>query len=299
MSYILKDLKLPENMKVSGFTFIKNGSILGYPFIQSIQSILPIVDEFIVNVGASEDDTLERIRGIKDKKIKIITSDWNNCMTDKGYVYGQQKMIAQFNCSGDWAFYIEGDEIYHENDLERIRQSMLENLNDPKVEALAFKFKHFYGNTSTYLDSPGWYRKEVRIIRNNIRSYAPDGLFWVVLQKNKKGRYPFAKLIEAECYHYGWVRTQEEMNLKSLKVNKYWSKPPSKIDYSKIDPVILKLFNKSHPKIIKDFFPISSDKFQSDPNYLITKKDKKYRLLLKIEKHLKLDLSRKHFKLLR
>ena len=44
-------------MKVSAFTFIKNGQILGYPFLQSIQSILPIVDEFIINVGESVDET--------------------------------------------------------------------------------------------------------------------------------------------------------------------------------------------------------------------------------------------------
>ena len=49
-------------MKVSAFTFIKNGQILGYPFVQSIQSVLPIVDEFIVNVGESEDDTLELVK---------------------------------------------------------------------------------------------------------------------------------------------------------------------------------------------------------------------------------------------
>ena len=51
-------------MKVSGFTFIKNGQILGYPFLQSIQSILPIVDEFVINVGESEDNTLELIHSI-------------------------------------------------------------------------------------------------------------------------------------------------------------------------------------------------------------------------------------------
>ena len=45
-------------MKVSAFTFIKNGQILGYPFLQSIHSILPIVEEFIICVGPSEDDTL-------------------------------------------------------------------------------------------------------------------------------------------------------------------------------------------------------------------------------------------------
>ena len=48
-------------MKVSAFTFIKNGQILGYPFLQSIQSVLPIVEEFVVNVGESEDDTLSLI----------------------------------------------------------------------------------------------------------------------------------------------------------------------------------------------------------------------------------------------
>ena len=100
-------------MKVSAFTFIKNGQILGYPFLQSIQSVLPIVDEFVINVGKSEDDTLDLVKSISSPKIRVIESNWNENMQDRGYVYGQQKMIAQFNCVGDWAFYIEGDEIYH------------------------------------------------------------------------------------------------------------------------------------------------------------------------------------------
>ena len=111
-------------MKVSAFTFIKNGQILGYPFLQSIQSVLPIVDEFVINVGESEDDTLMFIESISNPKIRIIKSKWNDSMQDRGYVYGQQKMISQFNCTGDWAFYIEGDEIYHESDLDQIKSSM-------------------------------------------------------------------------------------------------------------------------------------------------------------------------------
>ena len=51
-------------MNVSAFTFIKNGQILGYPFVQSIKSILTIVDEFVINVGQSEDDTLSMIKSI-------------------------------------------------------------------------------------------------------------------------------------------------------------------------------------------------------------------------------------------
>ena len=55
-------------MKVSCFTFIKNGTLLGYPFIESICSALPLCDEFIIAVGNSEDDTLARIKEIKSEK---------------------------------------------------------------------------------------------------------------------------------------------------------------------------------------------------------------------------------------
>ena len=32
-------------MRVSGFTFIRNGTMLGYPFVESIRSALPLCDE--------------------------------------------------------------------------------------------------------------------------------------------------------------------------------------------------------------------------------------------------------------
>jgi glycosyltransferase involved in cell wall biosynthesis len=288
-----------KKMKVSAFTFIKNGQILGYPFLQSIQSILSIVDEFVINVGESEDDTLEMIRSIKNKKIRIIESKWNASMRDRGYVYGQQKMIAQFNCTGDWVFYIEGDEVYHEKDLKIIKKSMETYLNDSNVEALVFNFNHFYGNANTFLDSPGWYRSEARIIKNSIRSYAPDGLFWLVLDSNKKGRYPRAKITGATCYHYGWVRSENQMNLKSKKVQKYWGGEPLLIDYSQMDQSILKEFKGTHPSIIKDWLPKEDGLFKTSASYKLSRKQKKHRLMIKFEKFFGLDLCKKHYKLLK
>jgi hypothetical protein len=286
-------------MKVSAFTFIKNGQILGYPFLQSIQSILPIVDEFVINVGESEDNTLALIQSIDNKKIRIIQSKWNDTMQDQGYVYGQQKMIAQFNCIGDWAFYIEGDEVYHEDDLVRIVEAMESYYDDDKVEALVFDFYHFYGNANSYLDSPGWYRSEARIIKNSVRSYAPDGLFWLILDSNKKGRYPRAKHTGANCYHYGWIRSEEQMNLKSKKVQKYWGKEPTKIDYSQMDQSIIKQFSGTHPSVLHDWLPKAEGVFQVDPKYILSKKQNKHRILLKLEKLLGLKLSKKHFKLVK
>src|SRR5215471_4616944 len=129
-------------MRVSGFTFLRNGRKLGYPFVQSIRSILPIVDEFVIALGESDDGTDETVRAIGDPKIRIIPTRWNerirNDYSMKGFVYGQQKSIALFNCTGDWAFYLEGDEVVHENDLERIRGSMEKHLNDSRVEGFVF-----------------------------------------------------------------------------------------------------------------------------------------------------------------
>jgi len=286
-------------MKVSGFTFLKNAEILGYPFIESISSVLPIVDEFIINVGKSEDDTYELLKQIKSNKIKIIQSEWNEKITDRGFTYAQQKMIAQYNCGGDWAFYVEGDEVYHEKDLDTIRDAMSENLTNTNVEAIAFNFFHFYGNANTILDSPGWYRTEVRIIRNSLRSYSPDSLFWLILDKNKVGRYPKALKLDIYCYHYGWVRSESQMNLKSKKVQKYWGGKPSNVSYSQIDHKILKLFSGVHPKVVQNWLPKAEGLFPVDKSYNLTKKQKKHRIMIFFEKLIGISLSKKHYKKLK
>lgn len=295
-------------MKISGFTFLKNGNILGYPFKESILSILPLVDEFVVNVGESEDDTLEQILALAQEhpKIKVITSTWCEKMTSKGYIYGQQKMIAQFQCSGDWAFYLEADEVLHEEDLPKIRSAMEAYLEDEEVEALAFLYLHFYGNAHTCASSPAWYRSEVRAIKTSVRSYAPDGLFWVVLDKNNKnGRYPRAVLANATIYHYGWVRSEEKMTLKHTKVAKYWKHNPNKYKYSNIDYRALKLFEGNHPEIVKKWLLDNTDGFenkalfQTNPNHKLTRREKRHRILMIFEKAFGFDFSNKHYKKIR
>ena len=284
-------------MKISAFTFIKNGAIYNYPFLESINSILPLIDEFVINVGESEDNTLELVKEINDPKIRIIQSKWNDTMRHRGFVYGQQKTIAQFNCTGDWAFYLEGDEIVHEDDLGKIQDTCKKHLNDERVEALTFDYLHFYGNANSYLDSPAWYRREARIIKNSIRSYAPGGLYWHVLtNKTKVCRYPYAAHSNATIYHYGWVRSEEQMNLKSEKVQKYWDKAHKQINYSEIDQAIIKEFRGTHPKVIQNWLPREKGLFQADPDHKLTKREKKHRIMLKIEKLFGVELSKKHFK---
>ena len=289
-------------MKVSGFTFLRNGEKLGYPFVASIRSILPIVDEFVVALGPCDDNTEKMLRAIGDPKIRIIPTQWNeriqNGYSVKGFVYGQQKSIALFNCTGDWAFYLEADEVVHENDLPKIRAAMERHLNDTRVEALIFDYLHFYGNANTYVWSPGWYRSEARIIRNTIPAWSSEALFFNVVIGHKRSRYPRAAHTGATIYHYGWVRSETQMHLKASAVHKYWDdKPAAKSDYTKIDPATLKLFTGTHPKVVQDWLPQAEGIFQADPNHQLSSREKKHRLMLKLEKWFGFRFNKKHYRL--
>lgn len=285
-------------MKVSGFTFLRNGTLLGYPYIESLKSLLSVCDEVVVAVGKSDDDTLEQVRGIADPRIRVIETTWNEDMKDRGYVYAQQKMIAQFNCSGDWAFYLEGDEVIHEQDAPLIRAAMEQHLANPKVEALVFDYEHFYGCPDLVAKSPAWYRRAPRIIRNTIRSWAPDGLFWVVMHQNKRGRYPNAALVGCPIYHYGHVRSSAKMNEKIRQVSRYWNHTPKAHDYSQIDASILQPFTGTHPAIVQPWFKEYAELvFTPDPDYRLSKREKRHRWQMKVEKMLNRDLTKKHYQL--
>lgn len=282
-------------MKVSGFTFLRNAEINGYPFRESIKSILPIVDEFICAVGQSDDSTRESILNIGDPKIKLIDTIWNDNMRGHGFVYGQQKMIAQYNCSGDWAFYLEGDEVLHEKDLSSIYQSMENNLSNKSVEALYFDFLHFYG-TPHQIGIAG-YRQAPRIIRNSIRTIAPDGLFWVVLDKNKKGRYPKAMNAGANIYHYGHCRNTVKMAEKLRQVGKYWNSEHQPFEgYGNIDLAELRPFHGTHPEVMNDWLEKEAENiFSQNPDFKPTIRNWRNRARFVVEDALNLEISKKHF----
>ncbi|MDE2028300.1 MAG: hypothetical protein KGJ11_07140, partial [Candidatus Omnitrophica bacterium] len=177
-----------------------------YPVVASIRSILPICDEFIVNVGDSEDGTLDLIRSIGSPKIRIIQNRWD--MGRGSQVLSEQTNLALKECRGDWAFYLQGDEVIHEQDLNKLKFWMRYYLDRQEVDALRFKWLHFYGSFWRYRIDAGWYQKQERIIRNNgqIESCGDAFSFRRVDGGKLRVRPVFCFL-----YHYGWVNSSEDM----------------------------------------------------------------------------------------
>ncbi|MGQ0529248.1 MAG: glycosyltransferase, partial [Panacagrimonas sp.] len=133
-------------MLISGLSFIRNGVSLGYPFVEAIRSILPLVDEMVVVVGRSEDGTREAVEGIGDTKIRIIDSEWPTQIRPKASVLAQQTNLGLMHCRGDWVVYVQGNELFHERDLPRMRELMTEHLQNPQVEGLLVERLVFYGD---------------------------------------------------------------------------------------------------------------------------------------------------------
>jgi glycosyltransferase involved in cell wall biosynthesis len=244
-------------MFVSGFTFVRNAIKFDYPVVEAILSILPICDEVIVAVGNSDDDTLGLIQSINSPKIKIIETIWDDTLRKGGQVLAVEtdKALAAVSPDADWCFYIQGDEVVHEQYLPIIKQAMADNLNQKKVEGLLFKYTHFYGSYQYVADSFKWYRREIRVIRNTgkIRSYKDAQGFRTV--DNQKLN---VKLIDAYVYHYGWVKPPEIQREKMKSSINFWGeghniseihKELEAFDYSEIDS--LSLFKDTHPKVMQ------------------------------------------------
>jgi hypothetical protein len=246
-------------MKVCAFTFVKNAIKYDYPIVESIRSILPIADEYIICAGDSEDDTEKWIGLIGSGKIKIIHSVWDKNLREEGRVLAVEtdKAIDAAPDDADWLFYLQADEVVHEKYLPVIKEAMEKFKDDKRIEGLLFRYIHFYGSYIYVGDGRKWYSKEIRVIRNNkqIRSYRDAQGFRI------NGRKLRVKQIDAYIYHYGWVRNPVLMQKKWRDFGQFWNKEEThqewtkkvdesgkEFDYSKIDS--LTKFGGSHPAVM-------------------------------------------------
>jgi len=236
---------------------------MGYPVLQSIRSVLPIVDEFLVGVGQSDDQTKELIQSINDPKIRIFDSHWDTAKTKGGLILSDKTNEALDRCRNDWCFYIQADEVVHEADLPTIYKAMQSYSDDKRIQGLLFKYIHFYGSYETIATSRKWYRNEVRIVRRSsgIRSHNDAQGFRVA------GEKPMVAPSGGRIFHYGWVKPPKVMGEKSKLLNRWWH--GNKMDHDFEDfqydrQYGLRLFEGTHPAVMKELVEAQNWKFAFD-----------------------------------
>jgi len=210
----------------SGFTIVRNAEILDFPFQESVRSALPLCDEFIINCGDSDDNTLALCKNLQKEfpdKIKIIQTVWERENQTGGFQLKSQSDAAMKICRGNWLIYIQADEVFHEEDYPKIRDAIQKATLLPEVDGIVFDYLHFYGNYSFLARGRNWYRREVRALKNGrgIESFRDAQGFRL------SGKRLTAIASQARVFHYGWVRNQEGLMKKTHQLSQWWGEVPS------------------------------------------------------------------------
>lgn len=262
-------------MKVSGFTFVRNAEKLYIPVKAAIESVLPLCDEFIVALGNNDDDdsTEAIINSIDTDKIKIVRTVWNSDKYPKNTEYARQTDIAKEHCTGDWLIYIQSDEALHEEDHPEIREALKNYFEDERVEGFLFNYLHFWGDYNHVHNTHGWYKKEMRIIRNKpeVHSWKDAQSFRLYehfevgdfkeYQRSEGTRKLRVKQLKAHVYHYGFTRPPDIMSGKKKKTSatyhgtekgqKMVRNMPDVFDYGPLNTV--PIFKGTHPAVMKNW----------------------------------------------
>lgn len=289
-------------MKVTGFSFIRNAITFDYPIVESVKSILPICDEFVIAVGQSDDNTLELIKKIDSPKIKIIETVWDDTMRTGGRVLAMEtdKAFKAVSADTDWCFYIQGDEVMHEKYLDTVYNGMQRYKDDKRVDGLLFKYLHFYGSYDYVGTSSRWYPNEIRVVRNDKTIYSYRDAQGFRKGNDEKLR---VKALDAYIYHYGWVKPPNSMQLKQETFNKLWHDDEwvdkhvvkaAEFDYAAhIDS--LEKFRDTHPAVMQA--RIARINWQFDYDISMNSQGTKERLKKIAKKTLGLNFSYKNYKL--
>lgn len=195
-------------MKLSLYTFVRNGLKYDFHVVEMLKHHLPLVDELIVNEGYSTDGTYEQITAI-DPKIRVFRSEWGQ-QTSMAW-YRQFKDAARQRCTGDWCVYLDCDEFIPEWLFEPLRQRLMGTADD----LIAIDVINFYGNyrvVHAYPEKAHWPARKIAIHRNR-----SDVEFWGdatnVRVRDQELVWP-ERPYEFYCHHFGYVRHASRLRQK-------------------------------------------------------------------------------------
>ena len=208
--------------RVSGLSIVRNARELDYPVLESLRSLLPLVEEVVVVAHCGDAETLGMLDSLKDERLRVVRIDWDEGPRGGGRTLAWLTNIALARCRHPWAFYLQADEVIHEDDHDRIRHAVERYDGARAVDALSFRFLHFEGSYG-YVN-PLRYRRQCRLVRN-------DGRLGSVLDAAGFGRVDGRRLgtrsSGARIFHYGWARRPEALKAKTLALARFYHEEAS------------------------------------------------------------------------
>lgn len=126
-SYIHKMIN--KYFKISAFIVVTEPLATGYPIIECVKSVLPMLDELVVIYGRDEIESREKLCNLSKKVRCIVTNRWEkkwhySAMTDHMH-------LGLMSCTGDLIFKLDSDYIFkfeNSNDVDKYRMKLFNYL---------------------------------------------------------------------------------------------------------------------------------------------------------------------------
>ena len=246
-------------LPLSGFTIVRNAIRLDFPVVESIRSLLPLCEEIVVNVGKSDDATMELVRSVDDPRVQILEREWD--FARREHVLSSESHRAMRACRHDWGVYIQADEVLHESGIPLLREAIEACNLFPVVEGLVVRYHHFFGDPFIEAVNRRWYRREVRAVRLDPALHIHpfrDAQGFRVGHHHRKVR---ARLTEAEMFHYGWTRSADALRGRRQEDRKLYAMVR---EPGPEEPVLrwipgLRRFRGTHPGVARDWVAAHRD----------------------------------------
>jgi hypothetical protein len=153
------------------FMVLKNGTRLGYPWLESILAVLPFVNKFWIEDGYSTDDTYPALVKLQERypdQILLSRYLWPHMQTGFAIGAATQHLLDQIHVMpdmADWLLYVQADELWHPHCLGWIKK-LLEY--EQRFDAVEFKFLHLAHNYQELQFPVGQesYTHAIRLVRN-------------------------------------------------------------------------------------------------------------------------------------
>lgn len=126
-SYVHKMIN--NYFKISAFIVVTEPLSTGYPIIECVKSILPLVDELVIIYGRDEIESREKLCNLSKKVRCIVTNMW-----EKRWHYSSMTShmhLGLMSCTGDLVFKIDSDYIFKfekGEDVEKYRMKLFNHL---------------------------------------------------------------------------------------------------------------------------------------------------------------------------
>lgn len=215
---------MPDPPTVTGIFTIRNAIEAGYPFAEAITAALPLVDEFLINDGGSDDGTRAALARFEDQYDCITLYDFPDFESENWEVIDAHLEHLIEQASGEWLFEVQGDELHHERDISRM-QDALAAADADGINSIRQPRLNFHGRTRS--DYIYWTVRFVRAVED-LRSYEGGDNF----QRGPRTRVPHdeytthhvppERTVDIPLYHFPYLCNDTTQTTEQYRRHAEW-----------------------------------------------------------------------------